>query len=281
MTPFPDAAADALRARIAAFLAEHGHEPGDGVSALDVVETELAEFLVAAVRCSRDEHPWADGPPAPEPATEAWRSPFPLARALADHAGPVTPDDVVALVVRTLGLAISQAPCLHATPAPWPYPTFLHPVDDALRDVELFGHTFGLVGATDWPDDPARREILLRRLHTNESVLAFVELDAVEAARLAGFLVAGPAAWTDGAAQAPAAAALVRLYGAGTRCFATPDLRGLPTAALLEPGVRVAASWSQYAASGAGCWGSYAALAITDGRRVAYLDEVWDVTCEG
>lgn len=281
MVLLPAEAVQALRARVAAFLVEQGHAQGEGLDAVDVDNATLAGFLLAAVRYSRDEHPRTDGSVATEPEIEAWSSPFALAHALADHAGPITADDIVAVVERVLALGASLEPHRRVTPAPWPYPHHVYPFPDALREVELFQHTFELVGATDWPDDLVRRDVLLRRVLTNDSVMHFVDLDAGEAARLAGFLIAGPERWTDGAAQAPAAAALVRVYGPRTRCFGTPDLRGLPVGALLEDSSRSAAAWSHYARWDSGSWGSFAALVLTDGRQLAYLDAVWDVASEG
>jgi hypothetical protein len=239
----------------------------------------LCGMLLAALRYVREEHPWLgrkgaelDAPGDYPPGTA-----FKVSNTLPIHEEPLTFDACLASLCRALDLEVFDAPCARRAAWPRAYPYHLDHVPEALRELDLFEHVAGVVADEGWLSNPERRnEVLAEVVPPNDERASFVELDAETACTLACFLFAGPERRRAHKGYRAAAAAFVRLFGRGTRCFAHLDLEG---GALADPFVRGSA-WSQYDAAGYGSWGQTLALVVTDGMRAAYVDAVWDVSSE-
>ncbi len=277
----PRVAIDALGLHIERFLRAHGVTGDICLEDTELDSTSLREFLLAALVHAREQHPWLGRQGVVIEAPEAY--PAGTAAALDDalpaHDAPLTAAACVAALQRAFPYEVVDAPCGRRQAHPRVLPELFFPLPTALRDAELWDHVHIVVAEARWLEDPTRRDLVFSTiLPANDEHAAFIELGSDTARRIAGYLFAGPRRPDTHTAYRRQAAAFVQMFGPATRCFGNSDLEG-DTGEDPYKNHR-GSSWSRYSESGAGSWGSTITLVVTDGLRAAYLDALWDVTCE-
>ncbi|MCY1008580.1 hypothetical protein OV079_24065 [Nannocystis pusilla] len=265
----PAVAVAALRGHVERFLRAHGVAAEATREDAEVDVVDLCGMLLAGLRHVRAAYPWLGRggaiarPPEPEPPGLLPA----VARALPGQDAPLTPEACVAALRLASPFVVDDAPCGRRSAPPGVYPYMSFETDDALPRDDLADRVFGVVVEDGWLVEPGRRDAVLSAVvPANAEPIGFEALADDRARALACHLLAG---------RHEAAAAFVRLFGAGTRCFGLRGQEG-------EGDDRFAHghAWSCYDADGYGSWGRTLVLVATDGLRVAYLEALWDVRSE-
>ena len=274
----PAAAIAALRGHVERMLRAHEVAEGECLADASLDRLDLAEMLVAALRYVRHEHPWIgrNGAAIDPPEVDGWEVAFAVDREL-PYVEPITFEACVDALVRVKRLAVVEEPCGRVTAMPCAYPYRGWERSDALAGVDLSEAVFGIVAEEGWVANPERRAAGFdAALPGNWDPHGYEELDRRTGARLAEFLLAGYERRGEHAAHRRAAEAFVGFFGAKARLY---GLEGAEDAAWNDP-FQHGHPWSAYGSDGCGCWGRTHVVVVTAGDRVAYLERVWDVSCE-
>jgi hypothetical protein len=274
----PAAAIVALRGHIDRFLRLHGVVEGHPLVETEADTLDLAEMLVAGLRYVSTEHPWLGrkGQVLEAPETDTWEVPFAVNAAL-PYVEPLTIDVCIDVLLRVKDVTVVQEPCGRQQAAPCVYPYRGFGRTAMLGRIDLADQVFGVVAEEGWSSTPNRWNAAFdAAIPRNFESHGFVEFEPDAGARLAAFLMAGPQRRTEHTMYREEAHAFVRMFGPDTRVFGLESSERTASEDPFEQGH----AWSQYGEDGCGCWGRTLVVVVTDGARLAYLDRVWDVTCE-
>ena len=266
VTRLPHMAERALRSQIDGFLRDCRQL--DDPSALDA---NLSAFLLAALRYTRDEHPWLgrEGAVVDPSGDDPPDVGFALDDALATDAGHSV-DSCLQALQKVAPFVVSEEPCGHRRPSPRSYPWW----PGVPGDLAGASTSVGVVASPGWIRDESRRDGVFRSLlGDNHEPLSFVPLRPHTATTLAHALLCDTRRAADLSVAPGTAERFVRLFG-GASCVFAP--RGLDPAHPFAAGV----SCSQYDQHGRGSWGRTASLLVSDGWRVAFIEVLWDVSSE-
>ncbi|WP_156040840.1 hypothetical protein [Chondromyces apiculatus] len=284
MSRFPCQAVPALRARVEGFLRSHGLLDGRARLDVDVHGLNLAEFLLAALRYTREAYPWVDR--EEEMLVQGRRGEGKLGKVpqvnLADAAltlwqaldsGVPSVDMCMAALWRVVPFEVSVGECGRRRPKPQCYRWVLAGEEEGrgVTDGWLEERVFGVVAEEGWLEEMAGRDEVFREvLPPSESSVAFVEIEAGAAVALVQALFAGAGGVGRGRGRASReqVEALVGLFGERTRAFAPRGMVLAATGELSEGEARRRAAQE----TGRGEWGSAACVVVSDGRRVAFVE---------
>jgi hypothetical protein len=278
----PRAAVTALQGLVDRHLREHGWSETQALEDTSLDSMNLADFLLAALRYAREQHPWIGRKGVVVEATGDYdgRTRDALLDALPADDQPMTVDACVEALATTVPFVIADEPAGRGDAEPQVHPYYPHDWPAALAAQSPLECVFGVIAEEGWIRDRARRDQVLRAVGPiYYDGLSFVELDDETASRLASSLLAGPRDRGSFKAHAAAARAFVHLFGARSRSFANRDF---DEEALADPFAHgEPASWSYRDAHGDLCaGGTLLVLMVTDGARVARLDALWDTWSE-
>ncbi len=282
MVRVPRAVIDTLHTLVAQYFREVD------AAGLTFLKSDFEEHLAAAVTYARALHPLGDEVVTedPPPMYRFWWNQSinsDLHGALFDL-DDVTPEAVVATLVVTEGWEVVDVVVGRRSIEPHLYndssdlPDALGPDVHAGSTWFWMDCSFRVVAEGGWLDDRARRRATFAAIGSilpRYRDLSFVEIGRGSARRLARALFAGPPGRHYAGDHDTRASALVTALGPRTRAFANRDLSAEQLDDPFAHGEVVDLGSRDQCAGG-----HFLALIVSDGRRLLFIDALWNIWSE-